>query len=94
MGVRFAAKDGTRKSSDYTGRNVARFGHAPDTTQEVCELGNLPIQPSQPSAHRPAVKRGRPRGERPREEILLFTSMLCAAVRHTKSIPQPTIYVN
>ena len=49
MGVRFAAKDGTRKSSDYTGRNVARFGHAPDTTKEVCELGNLPSQPSQPS---------------------------------------------
>jgi len=70
MGVHFAAKDGARKSSDYTGRNVARFGHAPDTTQDVCEVGN----PSRPPVL--AVKRGRPRGERPGEEIVLL--LLCS----------------
>lgn len=70
MGVRFAAKDGTRKSSDYTGRNVARFGHAPDTTKDGYEIGNPP------SLLEPAVKRGRPRGERPGEEIVLL--QLCS----------------
>ncbi len=96
MGIRFAARVGARK------RSIIPAGMPSDSTlaqvRPRIDGGFSPVQANStgfdPDRWANDRKKGRPQGERPREEIVLLLHCFRAAVRHSARIPHPQHYVN